>query len=217
MIGCDKCWLRTRTPSPSSGLGYLTVGNSGSGSFCSSTAYGGRRSKALNADWTNVWPTPCTDVCTIFTSDFLFISLQKKSKHDLWISTVFTSKHHVLVRPTWQLMHLKHYTVESLACFKWYMLLSKLCIYAAPVMAVFLDGFEVFCVNILIVVFEQSALQSLLRVPRLRPRLQVFHNGFRYTFVMRSHNLGTILPVHLGQNQKKLNVSEIYGKEIGTL
>lgn len=117
---------------------------------------------------------------------------------------VSTSKHYVLVRPTWQLMHLKHYRVESLACFKWYMLLSKLCIYAAPVMAVFLDGFEVFCVNILIGVFEQSALQSLLRVPRLRPRLQVFHNGFRYTFVMRSHNLGTVLPVHLGQNQKKL-------------
>lgn len=134
---------------------------------------------------------------------------------------ISTSKHYVLelVRPTWQLMHLKHYTVESLACFKWYMLLSKLCIYAAPVMAVFLDGFEVFCVNILIGVFEQSALQGLLRVPRLRPRLQVFHNGFRYTFVMRSHNLGTVLPVHLGQNQKKTkHVRNLWERnEIGTV
>lgn len=74
-------WLHaepTRTPSPSSGLGYLTVGNSGSGSLCSSTAYGGRRSKAWKADWTKAWPTPWTDVCTIFTSELLFMSLRRE-------------------------------------------------------------------------------------------------------------------------------------------
>lgn len=75
----QQFFKHTRTPFPSSGFGYLTVGNSGSGSFCSSTAYGGCRSKALKAAWTNLWPTPCTDVCTIFTSDLLFMSLQIKA------------------------------------------------------------------------------------------------------------------------------------------
>lgn len=84
------------------------------------------------------------------------------------------------------------------------MLLSELFIYAAPVMAVFLDGFEVFCVDILIGIFEQGAFQGLLCVPRLRPRLQVFHNGLRYTFVMRRHNLGTVFPVHLETKTKHM-------------
>lgn len=70
-------FVHTRTPSPSSGLGYLTVGNSGSGSFCSSTANGAGRSKALKAACTKAWPTPCTDVCTIFTSELLFTPLKK--------------------------------------------------------------------------------------------------------------------------------------------
>lgn len=68
---------------------------------------------------------------------------------------------------------------------------------ASPVMAVILDGFKVLCVDILVRIFEQGALQGLLCVPGLRPGLKVFLDGFGDPFVMRANNLGTVLPVHL--------------------
>ena len=62
---------------------------------------------------------------------------------------------------------------------------------------VFLDGFEVLCVDVLVGVFEQGTLQGLHCVPGLRPRLQVVLYGLGDAFVMRGHNLGTVLPINL--------------------
>lgn len=70
----------------------------------------------------------------------------------------------------------------------------------APVMAVLLDGFEVLCVDVLQRVFQQRALQGLLWFPGLRPRLQVLLYGFGDSFVMRRHDLSTVLPVNLRPN-----------------
>lgn len=64
-------------------------------------------------------------------------------------------------------------------------------------MTVFLDSFEVLCVDVLVGIFEQGALQGLLCVPGLRPRLQVLLYGLGDAFVMRRHDLGSVLPVHL--------------------
>lgn len=68
-------------------------------------------------------------------------------------------------------------------------------------MTVFLDGFEVLCVDVLIGIFEQWTLQGLLRVPGLRPGLQVLLYGLGDAFVMRGHDLGSVLPVHLKHRQ----------------
>lgn len=68
-------------------------------------------------------------------------------------------------------------------------------------MTVFLDGFEVLCVDVLIWVFQQGALQRPLCVPGLRPGLQVLLYCLGDSFVMRSHNLGSILPVHLRKRE----------------
>lgn len=65
--------------------------------------------------------------------------------------------------------------------------------------AVFLDGFKVLRVDVLVWIFEQGALQGLLCVPGLRPGLEVFFDGFGDPFVMRANNLGTVLPVHLSR------------------
>lgn len=64
-------------------------------------------------------------------------------------------------------------------------------------MTVFLDGSEVFCVDVLIRIFQQGALQRPLRVPRLRPGLQVLLYRLGDSFVVRRHNLGSVAPVHL--------------------
>lgn len=78
-------------------------------------------------------------------------------------------------------------------------------------MTVFLNGFEVLCVDILVGVFEQRALKGLLYVPGIWPWFEVLLNGFRDTTVMRRHNLGTVLPVHLGSTQKIYD-EDIVGK-----
>jgi len=65
-------------------------------------------------------------------------------------------------------------------------------------MTVFLDGLEVLCVDVLVGVFEQEALQGLLCAPGLRPGFQVLLYGLSDAIVMRRHNLGAVLPVHLG-------------------
>lgn len=64
-------------------------------------------------------------------------------------------------------------------------------------MTVFLDGSEVFCVDVLIRIFVQGVLQCRLRVPGLGPRLQVLLYGLGDPLVMRRHNLGSVVPVHL--------------------
>lgn len=64
-------------------------------------------------------------------------------------------------------------------------------------MTVFLDGSEVFRVDVLIRIFQQGALQHTLRVPRLRPGLQVLLYRLGDSFVVRRHNLGSVVPVHL--------------------
>lgn len=68
-------------------------------------------------------------------------------------------------------------------------------------MTVFLDGFKILCVDVLVGIFMQWVLQSLLCVPGLRPRLKVLLNGLGDSFVMRRHNLGTVFPVHLRSRQ----------------
>lgn len=62
---------------------------------------------------------------------------------------------------------------------------------------VFLDGSEVFFVDVLIRIFQQGALQRSLRVPRLGPGLQVLQDRLGDAFVVRRHNLGSVVPVHL--------------------
>jgi hypothetical protein len=47
---------------PSSGFGYLTVENSGSGFFCASTEINGWKWNAANACSAYGWPTPWTGV-----------------------------------------------------------------------------------------------------------------------------------------------------------
>ena len=69
-------------------------------------------------------------------------------------------------------------------------------------MTVFLDGFKILGVDVLVGVFQQGALQGLLCVPGPGPRLQVLLYGFRDPFVMGRHNLGTVLPVNLRQGSK---------------
>lgn len=70
---------------------------------------------------------------------------------------------------------------------------------ASPVAAVFLDGFKVLRVDVLVWIFEQGALQGLLCVPGLGPGLEVFLDGFGDPFVVRANNLGAVLPVHLSR------------------
>lgn len=70
-------------------------------------------------------------------------------------------------------------------------------------MTVFLDGFEVLCVDVLVAVFKQGTLQSIFCVPGVRPRLQVLLYGLGDALVMRRHNLGTVVPIHLRQRQSK--------------
>lgn len=70
-------------------------------------------------------------------------------------------------------------------------------------MTVFLDRFKIFCVDVLVGVFKQGTLQGVLCVPGLRPRLQVLLYGRGDSFVMRRHNLGTVLPVHLRPERAK--------------
>lgn len=114
---------RTKTPSPSSGLGYLTVGNSGSGSFCSSTAYGGWRSKALKAAWTKICPTPWTDVWTIFTSEFLFSSLKGEKRVNRWIGTlilIYAKKDSIWLLISLVIFRLKcYYLWKQCCCMLW--------------------------------------------------------------------------------------------------
>lgn len=71
----------------------------------------------------------------------------------------------------------------------------------SPVMTVFLDGLEILCVGVLVGIFEQGALEGLLRVPGLRPGLQVLLDGLGDTFVMRSHNLSSVIPIDLRQHR----------------
>lgn len=106
-------------------------------------------------------------MCTIFTSEVLFVSLRRDRtlKFGLDAGVIVASG----------------------------------LIGASPVVAVFLDGVKVLRVDVLVWVFEQGALQGLLCVPGLRPGLQVFLDGFGDPFVMRGHNLGAVLPVHLSR------------------
>lgn len=69
-------------------------------------------------------------------------------------------------------------------------------------MAVFLDGFEILQLDLLVGVFEQGAFQGLLCVPGLGPGLKVVLDGVGDPFVMRANNLGTVLPVHLRHRQR---------------
>ena len=73
---------------------------------------------------------------------------------------------------------------------------------------VFLDGFEVLCVDVLVGVFEQGALQGLLCAPGLGPGLQVLLYGLGDTFVMRRDDLGPVLPVHLRHRQSSTGKEE---------
>lgn len=73
---------------------------------------------------------------------------------------------------------------------------------ASPVVAVFLDGFEILRLDVLVGVFEQGALQGLLCVPGLGPGLKVVFDGFGDPCVMRANNLGPVLPVHLRHRQR---------------
>lgn len=68
-------------------------------------------------------------------------------------------------------------------------------------MAVFLDGFKILRLDVVVWIFEQGALQGLLCLPGLRPGFQVVLDGFGDAFVMRANNLGTVLPVHLRHTQ----------------
>lgn len=68
---------------------------------------------------------------------------------------------------------------------------------ASPVVAVFLDGFKILRLDVLVWIFERGALQGLLDVPGLRPGLKVVLDGFGDPFVMRADDLGSVLPVHL--------------------
>lgn len=81
--------------------------------------------------------------------------------------------------------------------FDWFVVVFLIC--EPPVMTVFLDGSEVFCVDVLIRIFQQGALQRSRRVPRLRPGLQVLLYRLGDSFVVRRHNLGSVVPVHLSE------------------
>lgn len=80
---------------------------------------------------------------------------------------------------------------------------QQLVLHKAPVMTVFLDGFEVLCVDVLVGIVEQGALQSLLCAPGLRPGLQVLLDGLGDAFVMRRHDLGSVPPVHLNHRRSR--------------
>lgn len=68
-------------------------------------------------------------------------------------------------------------------------------------MTVCFDGFEVFCVGVLVGVFEQGALQGLLCVPGLWPRLQVLLYGLGDAFVVGRDDLCAVFPVDLRQRR----------------
>lgn len=76
-------------------------------------------------------------------------------------------------------------------------------------MTVFLDGFKILLLDVLVWIFEQGALQGLLCVPGLRPGFKVVLDGFGDPFVMRANNLCPVLPVHLRPRQRRTDISLI--------
>lgn len=70
--------FRTRTDSPSSGLGQRTEEKLGSGSFCSGTGIGGAKPKISKACWTKTCPTPWKDEWMNFRGQLLFRSLREE-------------------------------------------------------------------------------------------------------------------------------------------
>ena len=62
-------WAKARSIAPgSSGLGNATVGKSGSGSAWAATSSSGSKPARANTARTTELPTPCMDVCTMFTA-----------------------------------------------------------------------------------------------------------------------------------------------------